>query len=193
MSFIFDENGLEVFLVLDYYLTANLLDELHMRAAAFEGTENVFGDPRFEELMRSYSVAEILSGYGRPSSALVAAFPTREGDAPRDYEPFSLVLFYPDEGFLAEYISPVESIGDQFVACPQGARVEVVAWGRGRRPTLEEAVQRKSGDGIHKLNFDYFRTIETATEMDMQTFIEVFSDPLNGSCITTPKSLWMFQ
>ena len=198
MYVFFHDGDLDIDLSLDYYLTRKELDMLVLTALASReigegeetGTQDVFGDEIYNRLVDRYLLWRFLSDYNAPTQILIAPFPPAPGDPALDWYPFSLLLFYERDGFLVEYISPLRAQGDNYVGCPRESHFSVMAWPAGRITSLERAVERKSGYGVNSENFDYFRSIDAATSMSPDQFINEFADPAAVACVETPRSLW---
>jgi hypothetical protein len=195
----FPQEGPYITLRLDYYLADAKLEELQLEAQAFgeeyetpKGltSDLLWDDPHFKALLAYYMLPSILSNYEDPSQILLAAFPTAPDEYPQDYEPFSLVLFYPDQGFLIEYLSPLQRSSDSFIACPLNSHINLVAWDPRDERSLVEAVARKSGDGIHELNTDYFQQLEVATDFTLASFAARFKEPSPQACLRAPRTMW---
>lgn len=191
LSFVDDK--LEVGIALSYYRAGDRVGQLVLSTDATKSAPEqgqVFGDSNFNQLVQYYALPHILSEYGRPTQVLIAPFPADPDYPSPEWIPFSVVLYYPDEGILVEYLSPREIRGDQYIGCPHKAHVYATVWDPQRKPTLSEIVTKLSGRGINELNVDYFKPVEEVTSTDLDGFVEEFKDMQTLTCLETRISLW---
>ena len=147
-----------------------------------------YGDPFFDQLLQYYMLPQILSSYGQPTQAVV--MPYYEGSIidPDYIYPFSLSLFYQDQGIIVEYLFPRETVGDHYVGCPwKAAYIILKVWSSEIHPSLSEIVEGNSV-GINSLLFT--KSIEESTSMTLEQFYQRFKEPNNTSCLETPIDLW---
>jgi len=186
------EGDLNFRLSLSYYLIGGELTQLELRAETTNKSDQaaIFGNSRFNQLMNYYLLPQILSTYGQPAQVLVAPFQNDSDYITPLWIPFSLVLFYPDQGILVEYLLPRQTVGDKFLGCPLQSHVVVTVWNPELQLSLAESAQKLSGQGLNALNVDYFRPIEEATGMSLEEFYQSFKDPQNAACLETPVDMW---
>jgi hypothetical protein len=187
------EGQLDIDIDLSYYMAGDTVGQLVLithatKSAPEEG--QVFGDATFNQLVQYYALPHILSEYGRPAQVLIAPFPDDPDYPSPEWIPFSVVLYYPEEGILIQYLSPRETRGDQYIGCPHQAHVYATVWDPQRKPALSEIVTKLSGQGINELNIDYFKPVEEATSTNLDGFVEEFKDMQTLTCLETRISLW---
>jgi hypothetical protein len=187
------EGQLDIDVDFSYYLAGDRVGQLVLithatKSAPEEG--QVFGDSNFNQLVQYYALPHILSEYGRPTQVLIAPFPDDPDYPSPEWIPFSIVLYYADEGILIQYLSPRETRGDQYIGCPHKAHVYVAVWDPQRKPPLGEIVTKLSGRGINELNVDYFKPVEEATSLNLDGFVEEFKNMQAITCLETRISLW---
>ncbi len=188
--FINGQNNTDITVSLLYFDDANVVEQIQLNAATSSNFEVVFGDSYYQYLLKYYSLSQILSNYGHPSSVLLAAW-HYDPFLKADYEVFSLVVVYSDLGFLIEYISPSELIGDYIRGCPMEAKLNLWSWDPNNNLSLAEIVTRKRVDeGFTSRSMGYFKPVEEATSMTLDEFYQVFKDPNNVQCLETPGDLW---
>lgn len=195
------ENALQI--IVDFSYEGSNKNELEMftvNMRAMEETGKVFdwgekekipvyGNELFNNTVSYYSLQKILENYGRPEKVLIRSF---LGDPQRPdikWQPFSLVLLYPQQGIFVEYVSPREESGNYFMGCPSKAAINLAVWNPKVNLPLKSVVQ-KAGTQINELNMDYFKSIEDATSMTLDIFYEVYSKSQNTLCIETPQEMW---
>jgi len=186
------EGDLDFRISFSYYADGGTVDILVLRAMVTNKSDKVavFGNPRFNELLQHSMPPRVLSDYGQPSQVIIAPFLDDPDYPAPKWTPFSLVLFYPEKGILAEYIMPRETKGDRFLGCPQKSYLQLAVWDPQRPRALNEIVPRISERGINELNVDYFKSIEDATSLSLSEFFSMFKDPQNSACLATPISIW---
>jgi hypothetical protein len=153
------------------------------------GYSPVWGDPTFNQEMQDYLLPAILSKYGQPAQVFVATWPDDPDRTDIKWQPFSLVLYYPDQGIFVEYVSPREASGNYFIGCPARAHISLGVWSPESNLSLKD-IADKSGSVMNKLTLDYYRSIEDATGKSLTEFYEEFKQPDYAACLRTPKSLW---
>jgi hypothetical protein len=152
----------------------------------------VYEDPYYTELVSAFFLPHILNTFGRPSQILIRPFPNDpEFPATAQYA-FDFVLFYPEKGFLLEYIAVRQEQGTDFVGCPTKAHIEGSAWDPTAPLTLAQAVEHLSNlNGIGASNMDTARSIDEVTSFTIDEFVATFSDPKAKVCVHTSKRLWL--
>ncbi len=135
------------------------------------------------------SVAQILSDYGRPPEIQLY---THQAVMMGDPWPFSVVLFYPQYGFMVEYTSDVETVdGGEIVGCLSNAFYVFWFWPPSETLSFEEVVQLSSG---YELRYEGYirgwRDLDVATDMTIDSFYRAFQDSSSEPCIRTPQELW---
>ncbi len=149
----------------------------------------LYGDASFNEAFKYYLLPQMLSNYGSPSQVLMAPFPDDPDRPDIEWHPFSLVLLYPEKGIFIEYVSPRETVGNNYVGCPSKVTVSLAVWDPESNLSLTDVVQ-KAGSEINELNIDYFKSIDQATTMTLEEFFQTFKIPENTTCLETPAELW---
>lgn len=128
------------------------------------------------------TVSEILNNYGPPTEVLLSTlgYVFHAGD---DY-PFHIVLFYPEKGMLIRYFDDAELIDDHLTGCIQEDSGTPVLWSPNLKLTFIEALGKQN-------SAQYYKSLEEATDMDLETFYQTYLDPNTDVCIETPGELWM--
>jgi hypothetical protein len=197
------QDGMRISAGLSYYETENRIETLSLVADSQQNNKYVFEDDNYSNLLEYYTLPEVLSNYGVPSEVLAFAFP-RDPFLKADYEPFSLVVIYPDLGIMAEYITPTQWIGEMTElptsglwvgesarGCPNKSYLTLRTWNTKKNIPLKEIASIAAGEGISANAYDYFVPIEKATSMSLNDFYSTFKEPNNSQCIDVPYSrLW---
>ncbi len=149
----------------------------------------LYGDASFNQTFTYYLLPQILSNYGRPSQVWLKPFLEDPQRPDIQWQPFSLVLLYPEKGIFVEYVSPREMEGDNYIGCPSKALVNLAVWDPQSSLSLADIVQ-KAGSQINELNIDSFKPLEKVTSMTLNEFYDAFKNAQNAACLETPQSLW---
>lgn len=168
------------------WLTVSIVMEKKTDANSYEISWN---DPYLSGVTQNLSVAQILSDYGRPPEILLY---THQAVMMGDPWPFSVVLFYPQYGFMVEYTSDVETVdGGEIVGCLSNAFYVFWFWPPSETLSFEEVVQLSSG---YELRYEGYirgwRDLDVATDMTIDSFYRAFQDSSSEPCIRTPQELW---
>jgi hypothetical protein len=128
-----------------------------------------------------YLLSPFLNNYGQPEEVWLSTYccPFEHGDLP-----FTLVLFYPNQGITALYSEDGVRQDDQVQACIQ----DPVTFLYVHTPNLNLSFEEETGD-IPELEGNYL-SLGEATGMDVATFYETFKNPDNTTCLQTPANLW---
>jgi hypothetical protein len=127
------------------------------------------------------TVSEIMNHYGSPTKVFLDTLGYKfHAD---DVYPFHVVLFYPEKGFLIRYYDEAELIDDYLIGCIQVDSGTPMLWAPNLELTFIEALgtQRSA---------QYYKLLEEATEMDVETFYQTYLDPDTETCIETSAELW---
>lgn len=189
----FWEDGTYVNVELYFYFDGKSLSQGILRSGAYQSgsdsTQILYENPYYSQLIRNFSIVNILSLYGEPDQLLIAPFPD-DSEHPEATYTFSFVLFYPEQGFLIQYVSLREKVGENFIGCPQKSVIDISTWNPRMKMSLENAVQHfDSIDSINKLNWDYFKPIEEVTNYDVGYFYNTFKTGTD-TCIESSSRLW---
>ena len=130
-------------------------------------------------------ISEILSTYGLPSEVWLDTYGYSYGEL----DPFRLVLFYPEKGILARYFDDAEFEDDDVVGCFSNHTGAVVLWSPDLKLTFAEALNGTRALGT--FGDQYYKPLQEATDMDVETFYQIYLDPNTETCIETPAELWM--
>jgi hypothetical protein len=176
---------------IDYQINQNSVQSLTFTARAVKPDSNSeFGNPAFNDLLRFYLFSETLVNNGMPLQASIATW-HEDPILKAPYTPFSLLLDYSDKGFLIEYVMPNKIVGNSFLGCPAETYIRITMWSPDQNYSIEDVLKWGSGgEGINSLNLDYFRPIDQATPMNLETFFQSFNKSESKICLETPVDLW---
>jgi hypothetical protein len=134
----------------------------------------------------SYYFTEFLNTYGLPDNVWIRTYRNEYfGDLP-----FGIALFYMEEGVLAEYYVHGLVQGDKVIGCPQEGDAPFLGlWPPSHKISFWEANRMF---GVYYESWG-FRSLEDATQMDVEAFYRTFRDPNNLICLETPTELWLSQ
>lgn len=132
-----------------------------------------------------YQLPPLLGELGQPPEIWVSTYSQqREGS-----HPFTVVLYYPDQGILARFDTEAEREGDFVIGCPQKSPALVmVLWFPDKPLSFKEAVDDTLELG--PFNEWQYQRLEDVTNLDPGTFFEIFRASDNSTCIKTEAGLW---
>jgi hypothetical protein len=155
--------------------------------------QRLFGTSSYKELIKFYSLPQILITYGRPSEVRIYLYdwPEEEMMPGPPWLPFNLVLVYKDLGVAFDYLSPLQKSNDMYIGCPLEGQVSVTSWAPTPDISLEEiGAHNIRFYGINEYTATLTKSIEEATDLSLEEFYLLFRDMNNTSCIETPVDLW---
>jgi hypothetical protein len=142
----------------------------------------------------NYELSAILSQYGEPTQILLGPWPD-DPDRPNQWLPFNLVLFYPGEGFLIEYVLDRQEDAGYFIGCPSRiVGLNVVAWNPNNTRTIDDVVKQKTDMwGINGINLHtFFLSTLDSTNITVHDFYETYKAQKNQTCIKAPRIKWPY-
>ncbi len=149
----------------------------------------VFGDPFYNELLGYFTLPQLLSNYGLPSSVLIYAW-SLDPLFKAPYDPFSVVVIYADIGIMAEYIASNEVVGDMYRGCPTQGYLTLRTWDPKLGISLLQIASMGAGDGVNENSFEHFKPLQEATSMSLDDFYLRFKDPASTKCLEAPVDIW---
>lgn len=184
------DQGVEYRYNLDYYFGNETVSQFifDISKKNKDTYKEMFGDQNFNKANQYYMLPSILANYGRPSQVLIFTF-ANELDTQMKWFPFIIILYYQEEGFLIQYLTPSIISGNMVSGCPSQSHIRISTWNPNEIDSLEKAVARFSGDGIVENRIQRFKPIEDVS-MTIDEFYETFIEPGNLSCIETRKDIW---
>lgn len=138
-----------------------------------------------QETSKIYSISEILNTYGPPTEVWIDTI----GFSFSEYFPFRVVLFYPEKGILIKYLDDADFTNEYLIGCPQERSGKLTLWSPEMEMSFPEALNGTNALGTH--GEQYYKPLEEATDMDLETFYKTYLDPNTDVCIETPAELWM--
>ena len=170
--------------------------EIVHKASNSEGEswyETSWDDPQLANFSEQYRLSNILSEYGKPSEILIF---TRQTALINQPLPISTVLFYPNYGFMIEYVAngilsrSTENVID-VTGCLSLASPIFLLWSPSQEMNLVDVVSLFSSEHLYSegLLSGKYKTVEEATGMNIEEFYEAFTTD-NNRCIATPSNLW---
>ena len=167
-----------------YIREDGMLDRIDIGAVPPVGEDgySVYGDPQFAEDWKTCMLPQILGAYGPPSQIFLGT-----GGAP--WSPFDLLLFYPEKGFLVEYVGVAEEReGETWRVCPHRVEITLHLWSPERSMNLEDIPGVVSSHADDETWGPY--PLEEATGMSIEQFYQTFVQPGNQTCLNVPADLW---
>lgn len=142
----------------------------------------------YKDLTSNFSLATILNDYGKPQDVYVNSLPA----SPTGEVPFSVILYYPEQGILAEYYNlygGASIVNDKVNICPQALFPILKLWSP--LNALVSEVERNSFLESEKQNFyGQFRNLTDVTNMNIEVFYKTFRQANTHDCIVTSSDIW---
>ncbi len=137
---------------LQAYFQDNIVEYLAFNACVSNVYNHcVFDNSNFNDNVEMFSLSQVMMDYGQPGDIFVWAW--HDSDMPEpgaSWSQISLVLYYPEDGFLFEYVMPTESINNQYKGCLSKTRWKITTWDQENNPSLEEVLEKAaSGLGVN--------------------------------------------
>ena len=129
----------------------------------------------------AYKMPELLSAYGRPKDIYVLTYQ----NSPFPFIPFSLVLFYPDQGILAYYELEAQRNGEVVEACTLDKGPELWLWSTQLGYEFLDFEKAIMGTDVPIL-----RPIASVTDLDVESFYSIYSQASAPPCLRTEAVLW---
>jgi hypothetical protein len=142
----------------------------------------------YKDLTSNFSLATILNNYGKPQDVYVNSLPA----SPTNEVPFSVILYYPEQGILAEYYhlyggAPI--VNDKVNICPQDYSPILKLWSP--LSSLISETKRNSFLESEKQNFyGQFRKLNDVSDMNIDIFYNTFRQDNANNCIVTSSDIW---
>lgn len=193
----FFENKVNVWISVEAKISDDQVERLVLFGQGLQmfdgGPKKVFGNPYYDELLVRFSLSSILEENGKPDQIIIRPFPDDEGhpSPPAQYI-FDFVLFYPKQGFIAEYVSVRAEDGNDFVGCPTKSYItHISSWNPEESIPIIEAIQYFSNfDGISEGNIGEYKQLQDVTTLSLTDFYNKFRLSNSSDCVKTPKELW---
>lgn len=184
------KDGLLLYLRLGYLANrgnvsqAFVLARAEKRLVEDNGFEDIFDSTDFGERVDFYSLHQVLTNHGPPSSVLLSTlseFPTRRGMPGL----FSLILVYPEQGIIVKYTTEMRIVGKNVEGCMQNAHIEMDLFPAGNADAFHQALTPTDWP----FHIAYHKPIEEVTSLSIDDFYEKFRQQTD-ECLVTPASLW---
>lgn len=156
---------------------------IHSPLVVEEDGNPVSGDPQFAKEWEAYLLPQMLTTYGQPTQIFLGV----SRGVP--WTPFDLLLFYPEQGILAQYSGPASQEGETFRVCPHQVEIALYLWPPGHYATLE-AVPGIAGYMYAPDEMSGIQLLEAATELSTEQFYHIFTQPTPKVCLETPVEIW---
>jgi hypothetical protein len=168
-----------------YNVSEGMIDMIWMAASPVRDYEWVFGDEQFLAAVEPYMLPGLLASHGRPTEVFLRAHSSvPEGG----WLPYQLLLFYPEQGIMAQYFGPAEQQGENLRICPWQADITLWLWPPNQEMTLEGIAQ--VGPEFPAEEIARFRSLQKVTGMSVEQFYQTFMQSSNVVCLDTPASMW---
>jgi len=138
------------------------------------GQMEVYGSQSFAERAAFYMLPNVLSLNGIPASVMISTSggsPNGEGT-----RAFDILLMYPDDGLLVNYVTQAKVLGDKLLGCPSPSdgNVEMELFPPGHESTFMALLEQTDWP----LKLSLYRPLQDVSSLSVEEFFEVFRDGL---------------
>jgi hypothetical protein len=129
---------------------------------------------------------DVLAQHGQPEGVWLSTYEEYTGN-----HPTSLFLFYPSDGLMIEYVSAmsVEFVSEMIEIClADGEYSFFYLWTPGTFETFEDVLHHFRDIAIEGVPEPI--PIETATDLSVEAFYDLFVNSPGTACFRTPTGLW---
>jgi hypothetical protein len=152
----------------------------------------VFDKILLEKLAHRLSLPQVLSTYGQPSEIKIFTYSAvLQGTT----DEFKLLLLYPEQGFMVEYITPAgvyiqSGKPNQMIGCFADAYVHFWLWQPSKETTIDDIISQTNGIYLYSYMYDKYRTIGDVTDLSLEEFYTKFTTADGRQCLMTPQDFW---
>lgn len=146
--------------------------------------EEVFNHPLYNQMLRFYSMPNVLSVYGEPTSILLR---TNSEQPPQIRGNFDILLAYPERGTVVHYNMPMYIDETKIAGCPENSTIELYLVDPSGILSSSELLKIYS-DAFGNSSVGY-KFIGEVNSLSVSEFVQIFNEPSN-KCIETPATHW---
>jgi hypothetical protein len=158
-------------------------DGVGVRLTTIDGIVSIIfiGSESTGEIFR---IQKLLSVYGKPQEVFIHA-----NQFPGNGLPFQLVLYYSADHFMVHYELTVPVRNGLLIGCPQIVSPSIFSWSSDENNFVDSTRIAQWVLGGFSSSSD-LKPLNQVSNMDLDTFYQVFKDPKNVRCIESPESNW---
>jgi hypothetical protein len=185
VSYLYEDNGVISHIAFEAFEEEVIKDPRDLSGESWLSRRPIYGLPTFIKRVEYYSLSQLLSEQGIPTSVMIASSgPSINRGGSID---FDITILYPNQGIWAEYttLTNESDVGSVIKSCPVNAHIKMELYPPGN-PDSFYALLDKTDWGITK---NSYKPLEEATSMSMEKFYKTFRNPTN-KCIETPTKIW---
>lgn len=183
------ELGANLFITHDEYYIANGMFLIVSDNSPYDTSTDPAANSFYQEFSRYYQLSSILSIYGEPDHIFFGNYPGDQEHEGSNIYHSTLILVYEGAGFAVEYDFLARVENDTVVGCPQNSAIMIISWNALERNGFEEGLIN-----LHYQSYTYYvRPIDYSTEMNIQSFTQIYQDINNPQCLITDRDFWPTQ
>lgn len=148
--------------------------------------EDINNSVLYEQLLRIYSMPNILTAYGEPTTILLRTNSELPSQGKGD---FNVLLLYYDKGILAHYKMPMEVHESNIVGCPENSTIELFLVDPVGIESANDLLEIYSDPYKFEDIYGHYKPINEATSLSLSEFVKIFSG-FSSNCIETPAYYW---
>jgi hypothetical protein len=155
-----------------------------------QGVIDVYDSDEFGEIIKPYTLQQVLKTIGKPEAVLVQTFSKESSLGQNKIGGFDIVLLYPHKGIFAHYETQMRVDDGVVYGCFKNAHVELKSIEPGEMAFIEALRSTEWADFWPlPVTKPFWTSIDKATGMSIDDFFETFSNSMDP-CLQTPTSLW---
>jgi len=152
----------------------------------------VFDKMLFEQLASRLGLPQVLLTYGQPSDVKIFTYSAVPLGTTHE---FKLLLLYPEQGFIVEYIAPAgvyiqEGKPNQMIGCFADGYVHFWSWQPSNEITVDDIISQTNGIYLYSYMYEKYRSIGDVTELSLEEFYTKFAQADDRQCLMTPEEFW---
>jgi hypothetical protein len=154
--------------------------------------KDVYDSPSFGSRIQPYTMQEVISGFGAPSSVLIRTFNSEQAMGLTKSGGFELILVYPIEGIFLHYTTQMHVEGETVYGCLDNAHVELWLFPSENEESFIQNLSKTEWAGVWPTLAEdlYWKPIDEVTNYSKEQFITTFSQN-NSQCLFSSTDYWI--
>ncbi len=180
---IFSEDGKNYYYATNYSVHYEIPGYPDGAGALFNVSNGIISSIEFGyKIPDNFQLHNLLEDYGQPGKVFLQTY----SNAPFYPWPFRVILYYPDNHFIAFFEMDAQEQGDILLGCPQKIYPSLSLFSADRiMPDQDIEAWTISPDSTNQL-----KEIGEASELSIEDFYNIYLNPNASECIETPKGIW---
>ena len=156
--------------------------------------ETIYGVESFPPVVNEHLLPNIMEHYGVPDEVFISTY-NFDSNTPFQslFNNYSIILSYPGNGILIEYVFAQSSLGDFLMGCSKDySQFHLLISAPERHFGLQDYVKfgQIIGGQLRKDNLQWILPIDQVTNLTIEEFYNTFKNPSLDTCVMSKKDLW---